>query len=39
MTSVIRPDTLNTLCDFTLNKFQDFVFTYFQQERQWLCEY
>ena len=26
-------------CNFTLNIFQDFVFTYFKQERQCLCNY
>ena len=26
-------------CNFTLNIFQDFVFTYSEQERQYLCNY
>ena len=39
-TSVIRPDTLYLEpCNFALSIFQDFVFTYFKQERQCLCNY
>ena len=36
-TSVIR-FTLE-LCNFTLNTFQDFVFTYFRQEQKCECNY
>ena len=36
--AVIRPDTLKH-CNFTLNIFQDFVFTNFKQERPCLRNY
>ena len=36
-TSVIR-FTLEP-CNFTLNTFQDFVFTYFKQEQKYECNY
>ena len=37
MTSVICPDTLSLeSCNFTLNIFQDLIFTCFEQEKQCL---